>query len=836
MIDPTTQQLLTILHAGGTCGYWWYASEARDETNTALEKITTWWPIVKPTRLPSDRGPHGYRHIYFGVHPTIGIPQERRTSKGEVYRPRPSKCRPVIEEIAAINCLFAEFDAKRFDGGKAEALAHIEALDTPPSAVIDSGGGYHTYTLLDTPYLLADEAARAYARRLQYGWVALVGSDADAKDLSRVLRVPGTYNYKEAYGPNYPQVTWVRHDLSRRYTIADLEAVTRPFLTDGRESKPTDTSREPLSEYERVEEALSRTSADRWTGYQDWIDMGMALHSWDSGHNGLSLWDRFSRSKAPEKWASGICESKWATFKPNSITIASVFHWAESDSPRISVDTARRNGTEQQATNTHRVTQDQAESWSPPNPHEDTELPLLLPAHDLGLIPPAEPLVTNLIYTKKIHQFFGPAGSGKSFLALDIGATISLHYPVLYIAAEAIEDYPERIDAWEAHYHQRVGQLFFWRRPLTLASEQDVQRFIAAAQTIGPVIVFIDPLADCMTGLNENDPRDMSIAVYALNTIRRRLGAAVVVIHHTGWSTDHERGHSTLRAACRVVAKVEAREDGLIRLTCEKKNHGRKFDPRSFRLVGAGTMGGVVPLPARLVIPGKLRLEEKLLRIMEALTTEPLRKGATHTALLQDTTIPAATLNRSLTSLSEAGYIRGEDNGRSRLYYLTEAGRDALDIAFEERSESWNASGRDLEEGGRTWNWEVASSAVSAHQEAVLPNTSISSSTPGISLPPTGGDIPGGTGPESSSTGEDEARVRGFRVLEMPEADDAPLFDDEPEAAPVSVATPTTPELNWTHLRQRFAAQDIAGIKIHCAVRQADYSAVMAQLEAEETV
>ena len=466
----------------------------------------------------------------------------------------------------------------------------------------------------------------------------------------------------------------------------------------------------------------------------------------------------------------------------------------------------------------------------------DDELPLMLPAGQLDRIPPAEPLVTNLIYTKKIHQLFGPAGSGKSFLALDIGATIAQYYPVLYIAAEAIEDYPERIDAWEAHYHQRVGQLFFWRQPLTLASEQDVQRFIVTAQAIKPVVVFIDPLADCMTGLNENDPRDMSIAVYALNTIRRRLGAAVVVIHHTGWSTDHERGHSTLRAACRVVAKVEAREDGLIRLTCEKKNHGRKFDPRSFRLVGAGTMGGVVPLPARLVIPGRLRLEEKLLRIMEALTTEPLRKGATHTALLQDTGVPAATMNRSLTALTEAGYVRGEDsaNGRSRLYYLTEAGRDALDIAFEERSESWSTGGRTLEEGGRTWNWEIASSTVSEHSKAVLPNSSkVLPFTP--PFPPLGGEggtekgdevLPPQTEPTTSGYEPPvytEATVIGFRPLpayDVPtDADDDLFPEPAPIAAPVVESEPSgfKPE----YVRQMLATQNIQGVLTHYRMRRA---------------
>src|SRR5262245_47006633 len=178
-LTPQAGALLACLHRAGSHGYYWSASETKDE-HGALEKITYWWPVDKPKGLPADRGLHGVRHLYFGVHPTIGIPKERRTKKGETYAPKPAKCRPVLEEIAAINCLFGEFDAKRFEDGKVGALAHIGALALPPSVIIDSGGGYHCYWLLNEPYMLTDETTRAYARKLQYAWVVLIGSDDDA--------------------------------------------------------------------------------------------------------------------------------------------------------------------------------------------------------------------------------------------------------------------------------------------------------------------------------------------------------------------------------------------------------------------------------------------------------------------------------------------------------------------------------------------------------------------------------------------------------------------------------------------------------------------------------
>jgi hypothetical protein len=411
---------LAHLMRAGSHGYYWTASEAKDSQGMAREKITTWWPVDKVAPLPSERGPYGARHLYFGVHPTTGIPKARTTKKGETYVPRPAKCRPLVEEIAAINCLFGEFDAKRFDGGKEGALAHIEALDLPPSVIIDSGGGYHCYWLLDEAYVLGDDSARTYARRLQYAWVVLVGSDEDAKDLSRVLRIPGTHNHKEGYGA--PLVDWVKCDLSALYHVADLEDLARPYIAEGGEKRQS-SGTDPLSEYERVEEALQRIGPDRWASYQGWIDIGMALASWDSGHNGLSLWDRYSRLKAPAQWESGACETKWETFAPKDITIASIFHWAEQDSPRIRIDTSERAA-----------------------PAEDDEgVPLLLSASELHRIPPAIAIVPDVFFVNTLHQMFGAPGSGKSLLALDIACTTSQHYPVVYVAAEAIEDYEARV-------------------------------------------------------------------------------------------------------------------------------------------------------------------------------------------------------------------------------------------------------------------------------------------------------------------------------------------------------------------------------------------------------
>ncbi len=192
-LSPETCQWLSILHRGGTCGYWW----------TAEGKYSEWWESGEPTEVPQ-----GEVNTYVGVHPT-------NRSRGRHERAR-------ISDIVAVNCLFAEFDAKDF-GNKAAALAHINTLPLQPPIIVDSGGGYHCYWLLRDTFVIATEPDRERIRRLQAAWVMSVGGDEGAKDLARVLRVPGTRNYKPQYAPDFPVVTFVRTDFERVYTLDELE-------------------------------------------------------------------------------------------------------------------------------------------------------------------------------------------------------------------------------------------------------------------------------------------------------------------------------------------------------------------------------------------------------------------------------------------------------------------------------------------------------------------------------------------------------------------------------------------------------------------------------------
>jgi hypothetical protein len=326
-LDPRFDALRRHLHRGGAYGFWAYESEARKSDNPrhAIERRSVWFPVDHPAPLPPEQGPHGFRHFWFGVHPTTAIPPTN--PKGEARAPQ--FVRSQVPSIAAINCLYAEYDGHHFTGGKAGALAHLTALALPPSVVIDSGGGYHCYWLLADAWILSSEADRQKASTIQHAWVPAVGGDPGAKNLNRVLRVPGTHNYKAKYGPDYPLVEIIQFDLARLYGLDDLLAVLPPealSVTPHYAEAPQDTH---LDDAARASLYLGMLAPSRCEEYDSWLEVGMALTP--LGAIGLALWERWS--KESPKYQPGACAEKWATFSATGLGLGSLAMWARADSP-----------------------------------------------------------------------------------------------------------------------------------------------------------------------------------------------------------------------------------------------------------------------------------------------------------------------------------------------------------------------------------------------------------------------------------------------------------------------------------------------------------------------
>mgnify|MGYP001228369449 CR=1 FL=1 len=207
-MDAAFHAMAAHLHRGAPWAYYWAKLPSG-------EKQTFWFETGRP--LPPMPQEWAGADLYFAVNPT--------TARGTHYT------RAKLGDIAAINCFFAEFDDKDW-GERAAINQHIAQLDPPPSALVSSGGGIHAYWLLRNTATVTD-ANREDVRAIEKRWNAHVGGSKSVNDIARVLRVPGSFNFK--YSPPRP-VELVYCDLAEQY---DLVALLQ--MLPGQSTTPTPT-------------------------------------------------------------------------------------------------------------------------------------------------------------------------------------------------------------------------------------------------------------------------------------------------------------------------------------------------------------------------------------------------------------------------------------------------------------------------------------------------------------------------------------------------------------------------------------------------------------------
>ena len=240
------------------------------------------------------------QNVFFSVHPLTQIPPHNVSGNRD-----PRYISSQLPYIAAINTLFAEYDGKDYvrlpeyasflprhfvrlspveqrkavraakevafylcpAQYKQRVLDEIRALESAPSVIVDSGGGYHCYWLLRDA-VPVDASNRADIQATQHGWVQMVGGDPGAADLRRVLRVPGTHNMKPGFGDAPPQVQFVTCDFARLYTYSELEQRVEDWLFEQRPSaaagatirvnRPTNDVRQAFNDRHHIADLLTQ--------------------------------------------------------------------------------------------------------------------------------------------------------------------------------------------------------------------------------------------------------------------------------------------------------------------------------------------------------------------------------------------------------------------------------------------------------------------------------------------------------------------------------------------------------------------------------------------------
>lgn len=220
----------------------------------------------------------------------------------------------------------------------------------------------------------------------------------------------------------------------------------------------------------------------------------------------------------------------------------------------------------------------------------------VLKVADLAALPRMQWRVHSVLPTTGCGAVYGPSGSGKSFLVLDLAAVLGVGGEwfghrvkpcrVLYIVLEGEAGFLRRIEAWERHNERGFPDAVqFIFQPLNLMNDGDVLGVAAAIDAAGGAdVVIVDTYNRATPGADENSSRDTSLALEGITALQRLTGGLVLLVAHTGKdSTKGLRGHSSLLAALDSAVEVSRTADRR-EWTVFKSKDGGDGEAHPFRL------------------------------------------------------------------------------------------------------------------------------------------------------------------------------------------------------------------------------------------------------------
>lgn len=528
---------------------------------------------------------NGTKNLYFSVNePAPGAPNTKLDKR----------------EIASVRAVHVDIDPAHLDSADPAALrAHVEAErqrlrdvagqltsgPVPPSLVLDSGGGIQALWLLAEKVDARTSQPEVEAQNL--GLAVVLEGDRPARDISRILRLPGTMNLpdtgKRAKGRTERRAS-VLHHSGGRYALDKVAVFYPPEFESARADRSPEIARlmddldlgyiTQASDYGRLpgdlrskfEAALlgdpaldafwrtGRPNGDDPSSSAARFELARRLKalSFTSDEFGalLSVWGHAVGAGRPTlvEWGEYDIRRDIARCWVNSPDAIDSLDWFEEVDP--APDGASGTGAD-----------------LPKAP-----LVTFADAVASALQQSAKPLVKGLLDQGALSVLYGESNVGKTFVAMDIAYHVATglawaerrtaHSGVVYVAAEGGHGARRRAKALANRYGDaatREAKFRFWLGGVNLLrSDTDLTTLTAEVRALGDVgLIVIDTLSRALAGGDENASTDMGALVKNVDRLRHSTGAHVMLVHHSGKDRARgARGHSLLRAATDTEIEV----------------------------------------------------------------------------------------------------------------------------------------------------------------------------------------------------------------------------------------------------------------------------------------
>lgn len=465
----------------------------------------------------------------------------------------------------------------------AEANYQLASAFNPPPAfaVGTSKGKYHCYWPVE-PYSDNDRYSTIQRKLRQ-----LFDGDKSIVDASRVLRLAGFFHLKQPDQPHLVRV-WSLPGAGKRLPVTALEtALAGVNVVEGSGGRhalgDTSLAAPSLAMAEIALGMIEPGELDRAA----WLSATAAFKQagWSLADEATlrTIWDRWcARYEAND---AGENDKLWASIRDSEVGWHSLHHRAFGAPP--APDPVKLFGGRQPPL--------------PPGATLSVAGNLLTSLSDAMSRPPtsARWLVKGVLPGNAAGIMFGQPGAGKSFVAIDWSACIASGTAfdgrkvrdgrVVYIAGEAQRGVVDRFTAWFRMHPDATGQdqIHVSDRALSFVGGDDLTTLIAEMDALPtrPALIVVDTLFRATAGADVNDAREMNLFWQAVEILKARYGATVLVVHHSGRNEmQRSFGSIVLLANIDFEMAVIAEGDGTKRIENTKQKDAPEFAPIAFKL------------------------------------------------------------------------------------------------------------------------------------------------------------------------------------------------------------------------------------------------------------
>lgn len=499
------------------------------------------------------------------------------------------------DNIKSINGVWVDMDpdkSKPFEDERKRVLSFADSLkstETPPTYIVDSGGGIQAFWLFEKPFAATHKAignAEALNRGLQEKF------DTDiVHNVDRIMRIPFTTNIptKKKQG---------RERATAKIIHADSPTGKRYKSLPFKPSYKTENSKD--FEHTDLDMVAMRKEIpdDLMEKFKAFLNRNKKAHDLYYG-----IIEKPSRSEYDFTLTQ---ELKWDGFTLNE-TANILYHFTFGKNKDLTRREIIRcyNRVENPFEG---LSQSECEKIAAQtNPilaarKQGKPLDIDLKQHGFSFVHASmldwrysgRPIYKDFMYEKAITVVYGQSNVGKSFAVADIAGHIALaknwgklkfkpknkdkspkQIGVAYICAEAGPSFGKRIKALEKRLgiNSKNGDYFpFYietKQPGFAKDRNDAEKIVKAIQKLEEDtgikigLVVVDTLATTFEGGNENSSEDMGMYIANMKYIQHYADTGILIVHHSGKDqAAGARGHSSLRAATDTELEVISEQKG----------------------------------------------------------------------------------------------------------------------------------------------------------------------------------------------------------------------------------------------------------------------------------